>query len=152
MWYVKSGQIQGVSNKEILGEAFIELFDVWVKQTGHFPQLGVLGAGCQNEFTFRADNTMFFSPEWTLFAAKRIPRMSIECETPQEFFASLFDTLPPLDVALELVNHAEDEILEADTIDAPNSRENFWDDVIEVPEGYEFNAGRDASSEPHELG
>lgn len=148
MWYIKSGALQGVSGRDALNEAFIELFDLWVAQTGHFPDLGVLGAASQESFDFAPHNSTFFITEWMLFNGKRIPKMSHEFESPQEHMASLFEKWPELDDALALVEHGQDEVLEADIIDAPNSREDFWDDIIDVPDDYKWatdNADTDAS-------
>ena len=152
MWYIQSGAIKGVSWKPTLDEAFLELFDNHLKRVGHFPDLGILGAGSTQGFDFKPGSTDFFLTEWMLFNAGRIPRMSHEFETAKEHWESLFEGLPDVDALKGLVEHGQDAILDEDKIDAPNSREDVWDDVIDVPEGYEFNAGRDASAEPHELG
>jgi hypothetical protein len=142
MWYIRSGALQGVSRAENWEEAFIELFDAYLAQTGRFPDLGILGAASQAGFDFQADNTSFFLSEWALFMAKRIPKMSHEFNSPQEHMASLFEAWPGLDEALKLAESGQSEILEAKVIDAPNSKgDNWvdeWDNVIEVPDDYEW--------------
>ncbi len=149
MWYVQSGAVKGISWQKTLADAFIEVFDNHIKQTGHFPEIGVLGAGSTQGFNFKIDNTVFFITEWALFEAKRIPRMSHEFSSVREHWESLFeDNLPRFDEIKSLVCEHEDAVLDDKFIDAPNSREDFWDDVIEVPENYEWpedNADGDAS-------
>ena len=146
MWYITSGVLQGVSGKERMAEGFIELYDAWVQSTGHHPDLGVLGAASKDSFSYSPENTFFFLPEWVLFEGKRIPRMSHDFESPQDHMASLFEEgLPDLDTALGIVRSPQDAILDENIIDAPNSREDVWEDVIEVPEDYWNNADEDAS-------
>lgn len=143
MWYVRSGEIQGVSNKKAWNEAFLELFDAYRTQTGHWPDLGVLGAASPEGLNFQAHNTIFFLTEWTLFEAGRIPRMSHEFTDKQEHLSSLFNGLPDLDQALKLSYSRQDAILEAIDIYDPEG----WDDVIEVPDDYVWkdHADGDAS-------
>lgn len=135
MWHITSGEIQGISGKECLHEAFVDLFDAWISQTGHFPDLGVLGVGSEEGFQYTPENTEFFLTEWALFGAKRIPKMSHGFDSPQEQFLSIFNKIPDLDEALEFTKR-QDAILDENSIDAPNSREDEWADVIEVPDDY----------------
>jgi hypothetical protein len=147
MWYIESGALKAVSYKRTLGEAFIEAFDSYVNTTGHFPDLGVLGAASVQGFDFKPESTIFFITEWALFNAKRIPRMSHDFADVNEHMASLFeDNLPGLEEIKALVSHPQDEILDAEEIDAPNSREDFWDDTIEVPDDYQWPDTADADA------
>lgn len=150
MWYVKSGALQGISGKPTWDAAFIELFDAHRAQTGHWPDLGTLGAASNQGFNFNPQNTTFFLTEWTLFANKRIPKMSHGFNNPQEQMVSLFSGLPNLSAALELINHGESEIFDDDLLDAPNSGTwlDKWPDVIDVPDDHkwpETTADGDAS-------
>ena len=148
MWYVQSGAIKGVSWQRTLQDAFIELFDNHIKQTGHFPELGVLGAASTQGFDFNPENTTFFISEWALFEGKRIPRMSHEFSNVREHWEALFaaDELPNIANIKAMVYEREDSVLDAETVDAPNSREDFWDDTIEVPDNYQWDtADGDAS-------
>jgi len=137
MWYISSGELRGISGRVHLHEAFLDIFDTWVKQVGRFPDLGVLAAASREGFNFNENNTSFVLTEWLLFQSKRIPRMSHEFPTPQEHFLSLFQKIPDLGDALALTSR-QDAVLDDDTIDAPNSREDVWDDTIEVPDDYQW--------------
>lgn len=139
MWYITSGTLQGVSGKEKIHEAFFELYDSWVQQTGRHPDLGILGAASKYGFNYTPANTTFFMPECYLFEDKRIPKMSHDFDSPYDYFASLFDGLPDVEKALTLVTTPQDDILNDGLIDAPNSREDYWDDTIEVPEEFFLN-------------
>lgn len=150
MWYVQSGEVKGTSWERTLEKAFLEVFDAHVKRTGHFPQIGVLGAGSTQGFEFRLDDTVFFITEWALFEAQRIPRMSHDFSNVKEHWETLFENeLPDQDKLKALVSEREDAVLDDDTIDVPNSREDFWDDTIEVADDYvwpEKPASGDASA------
>lgn len=140
MWYIKSGQLEGISEQESMIDAFVELFDSWIKQTGHFPDLGILGVGSTESFEYTPTGSFFFLTEWLLFETGRIPKMSHGFENAHEHMLSLFDEgLPDAQKAWRIVNAGQDEILSASVIDAPNSREDYWDDTIDVPENYQFN-------------
>lgn len=149
MWYIESGAIKGVSYEKSLEAGFLELFDAYIKQTGHFPDLGVLGAASTQGFGFTPGNTTFFMTEWALFKAGRIPKMSHGFDSVAEHWESLFEGLPDIDDIKGLVEQRQDAILDAEYIDAPNSREDVWDNVIEIPDDYKWpdeNAGNDAST------
>ena len=139
MWFVTSGEIKGTSSQPTAGEAFIELFDYWIKAHGHYPNLGVLAAVSNEGFDYNIFNTTIFSTEWVLFEAGRIPRKSIEFDTMEEYVASLLESgVPVIDQVLNLAYNEQDAILNETEIDAPNSREDYWDDVIEVPDDYKW--------------
>jgi len=139
MWFVTSGELKGTSSQPTAGEAFIELFDYWIKAHGHHPNLGVLAAASRQGFDYNILNTTVFSTEWVLFEAKRIPRMSIEFDSMEEYVASLLDgEKPVIEQVLNLAYSEQDAILNETEIDAPNSRIDYWDDVIEVPDDYKW--------------
>jgi len=137
MWYISSGELKGISGRPHFHEAFLDVFDTWVKQIGHFPDLGILAAGSQDGFEFNENNTIFVLTEWLLFQSKRIPKMSHDFPTPQEHFLSLFQKVPELADALAFTVR-QDAVLDDNEIDAPNSREDVWDDTIEVPDDYQW--------------
>jgi hypothetical protein len=105
-WYIESGELKGTSQKENLGEAFIDVLDIIEAETEHLPNLGVIGMASKVGFDFEADeDTLFFLV---------IPILSTHGKILQPEERKLL----------------EDDVLNAEFIDAPNSTVDRWDDVV----------------------
>jgi len=130
MWYVESGDLKGVSGKETLEDAFVDVFDAIVAREGRPPHLGVLAVGSTKGFDFEKDSdASFFLPEWPLRNAGRIKK-PVEAVSPVEELMEILNEVKREEVP-QLVRVSPDAVLDAEYIDAPNSREDFWDDVID---------------------
>jgi hypothetical protein len=102
MWYIESGDLRGVSGKETLQEAFLDVWDSTVNTSG-YPILGVIAAGSQKSFEYESDpDTLFFIPDLLLDKFGRSKKQD-----------------------------STESVLDAEFIDAPNSREDCWPDVID---------------------
>lgn len=131
MWYVESGDLKGISEKPTAQEAFIDIFDAVTARENRPPHLGVLAVASTKGFDFEKDtDATFFMPEWPLRETGRI-KTPVDVLSPQEELANVLRGADRANVE-QLVRVWPDAVLDAEYIDAPNSREDFWDNVIDA--------------------
>ena len=109
MWYIESGDLKGASCKDNLEEAFIDLLDLVTEETGRAPELGLMAVASKIGYDFEADEEALFFV---------VPRILIRHGKPVSNYYLPSD------------RDSEHDVLDSEYVDAPNSREDYWPDVI----------------------
>lgn len=102
MWYFISGDLMGQSLKDNLEEAFKDVIEIAAVKEGRYPHLGIITEASKKGFDMDSDDDALFC--LTHFLLEKVG----------------------------MTKAPDDSILDEEFVDAPNSRENHWDDVIDI--------------------